>query len=156
MAYSIKHRSTLASLALAAALLTASMPFASAQTTSPAPAANAAKASGSLQMSHSGWRSTKLDGASVYNEQGTSVGTINDMLLDSSGKVSNVILSVGGFLGMDSKYVEVPFSKLKFEPGKGNPVSNAAATTSANNHDYSIVLPDVTKGSLKAMTAFTY
>ncbi len=28
--------------------------------------------------------------------------------------------------------------------------------TSANNHDYSIVLPGVTKDSLKAMTAFSY
>ena len=55
-------------------------------------------------MSHNDWRSSKLDGASVYNEQGTSIGTIDDMLLNSEGKVSNVVLSVGGFLGMGSKY----------------------------------------------------
>ena len=63
---------------------------------------------------------------------------------------------------------EVPFNKLKFEPSKGNP---AAATThptatgattgttpatNANDHDYSIVQPGVTKGSLKAMTAISY
>ena len=76
-------RSTLLPLALAAALVTGSVSFASAQTTSPAPAANAAKPTGSLQMSHNDWRSTKLDGAYVYNEQGTSIGTIDDMLLDS-------------------------------------------------------------------------
>jgi sporulation protein YlmC with PRC-barrel domain len=156
MAYSIKHRSTLLPLAIAATLLAGSASFAGAQTTSPAPAANAVKASGSLQMSHNDWRSTKLDGANVYNDQGTSIGTIDDMLLDSAGKVSNVVLSVGGFLGMGSKYVEVQFSKLKFEPSKGNPASNASTTTTANNHDYSIVLPGVTKDSLQAMTAFTY
>ena len=156
MAYSINYRSTLLPLALAAALVTGSASYAGAQTTSPAPAASATQANGSLQMSHNDWRSSKLDGATVYNEQGTSIGTIDDMLLNSEGKVSNVILSVGGFLGMGSKYVEVPFSKLKFEPSKGNPASNASTTTSANNHDYSIVLPSVTKASLTAMTAFSY
>ena len=156
MAGSIDCRSTLLPLALAAALVTGGASFADAQTTSPAPAASAMQASGSLQMSHNDWRSSKLDGANVYNEQGTSIGANDDMLLNSEGKVSNVILSVGGFLGMGSKYVEVPFSKLKFEPSKGNPASNASAATIADNHDYSLVLPSVTKDFLKAMTAFSY
>ena len=157
MADRIKNRSHLLPLAAAAALLLGTTSFAGAQTTSPAPSATAARATGSLQQSHDAWRSTKLDGATVYNEQGTSVGTIDDMLLDSSGKVSNVVLSVGGFLGVDSKYVEVPFSKLKFEPSKGNPAVGAATpAVNANSHEYSIVLPGVTKDSLKAMTAFSY
>jgi sporulation protein YlmC with PRC-barrel domain len=142
---------------VATAFLLGTASFAGAQTTSPAPSATKAKAGGNLQQSHQAWRSTELDGATVYNGQGASVGTINDMLLDSSGKVSNVILSVGGFLGIDSKYVEVPFKKLKFEPSKGNPADNTAASgASANSHDYSVVLPSVTKDSLKAMTAFSY
>ena len=146
MADRTNNRFHLLRIAAVTALLLGTTSFVGAQTTSPAPSATAAKASGNLQQSHSAWRSTKLDGANVYNEQGTSVGTIDDMLLDSAGHVSNVVLSVGGFLGMDSKYVEVPFSKLKFEPSKGN----------TNNHDFSIVLPGVTKDSLKAMTAFSY
>ena len=181
MAYDTKHPAHLLPLA-AAALLLGTASFASAQTTSPAPSATAARAGGSLQQSHNAWRSTKLDGATVYNEHGDSVGTIDDMLLDSTGKVSNVVLSVGGFLGVDSKYVEVPFSKLKFEPSKGNPAAATTHTTAtgttttattgtiadtttgiammpaagANNHDYSIVLPGATKDSLKATTAFSY
>jgi sporulation protein YlmC with PRC-barrel domain len=152
-----KSRFNLVPLAAAAALLLGTTAFAEAQTTSPAPTATNAKPNGSLEQSHNAWRSTKLDGAIVYNEHGDTVGTINDMLLDSAGKVSNVVLSVGGFLGMDSKYVEVPFSKLKFEPSKGNPASNGAAlAAAAKNHDSSIVLPGVTKDSLKAMTAFSY
>ncbi len=154
MAYSIKHRSTRLTLALAAALLGGSVSFAGAETMS---AANAVKDDGSLQQSHNEWRATKLDGATVYNNQGTRVGTVDDLLLDSTGKVSDVVLSVGGFLGVNSKYVEVPFSKLSFEPSKGNPAGNATATSSsANNHDYSIVLPGATKDSLKDMAAFTY
>ncbi len=152
MAQLISCRSTLLPLSLAAVLMAGGIPFAIAQTTSTAPSAMSAKPDGSLQQSHDAWRATKLDGATVYNDQGNSVGSINDMLLDSTGKVSNVVLSVGGYLGMDSRYVEVPFSKLKFEPSRGN----GATSSSANNHDYSIVLPGATKDSLKAMTAFTY
>ncbi len=121
----------------------------------------AAQANGSLEQSHGQWRASKLDGATVYNEQGTSIGTVNDMLLGSDGKVSNVVISVGGFLGMGEKYVEVPFSKLKFEPSKSNPANNGTTTGStaagqANGHDYSVVLPDVSKESLTKMTGFTY
>lgn len=48
---------------------------------------------------------------------------------------------MGGFLGGNSKYVEVPFSKLKFEPSEGNPANGGTTpATSANDHDYSIVL----------------
>jgi sporulation protein YlmC with PRC-barrel domain len=153
MAYKINTRSTLLPFMLGAALIAGGASIAVAQTTSPAVMAPAAKANGSLQMSHDAWRSTKLDGATVYNEQGNDIGTINDMLLDSQGKVSNVVLSVGGYLGIDSRYVEVPFSNLKFEPSKGN---GAAAGAAMSNHDYSVVLPGVTKEALSKMTAFTY
>ena len=152
MAYWIKHRSTLPSLTSAAALLAGNASFTGAQITSPAAAANAVKGGGRLQLSHTAWRSTKLDGASVHNEQ----GTIDDMLMDSTGKVSNVALSTVGCLGMGSKYLEVPLGKLKPESGKGNPASNASAATSANNSDCSIVFPGVTRESLQTMAAFTY
>jgi sporulation protein YlmC with PRC-barrel domain len=151
MARSITYRSTLLPLTLAAVLLAGGTSFAVAQTTT-APTAISGKLDGTLRQSHDAWRATRLDGAVVYNDQGNDVGTINDMLLDSAGKVSDVVLSVGGYLGIDSKYVEVPFSKLKFEPSKGN----TATSGSADNHDYSVVLPGATKDSLKAMTAFSY
>ncbi len=121
-------------------------------------------ANGSLEQSHGDWRSSKLVGSTVYNSQGDSVGTINDMLLDTNGQISKVSISVGGFLGVGSKMVEVPFSKLKFEPSKSN--SNAGggsdnavstvASGNANGQDYSVVLPDVSKDQLKSMTAFNY
>ena len=153
MAHKTNTRSTLLPLTLAAALMAGTTGFAVAQTTSPATSMQPTNANGSLQMSHDSWRSTKLDGATVYNDQGNNIGTVNDMLLDSQGNVSNVVLSVGGFLGMGTRYVEVPFSKLKFEPSKGN---NATAGTAVKNGDYSIVLPGVTKDALGKMTAFTY
>ena len=121
-------------------------------------------ANGSLEQSHGDWRSSKLVGATVYNSQGNSIGTIDDMLLGSNGKISNVTISVGGFLGVGSKTVEVPFSRLKFEPSKSNSTSgggsdnavNTTAASNANGQDYSVVLPNATKDKLNGMSSFTY
>jgi hypothetical protein len=61
---------------------------------------------GTLQKSPDEWRSSKLVGSSVYNDQGTSIGTVDDMLIGSDGKISNAVVSVGAFLGMGSKLVD--------------------------------------------------
>jgi sporulation protein YlmC with PRC-barrel domain len=76
-----------------------------------------------------GWRGSKLAGVDVYNEANEKIGAINDVILDKSGKVANVILGVGGFLGMGERYVAVTFDKLKWVD---QPVtSTTASTTSA-------------------------
>lgn len=59
------------------------------------------------------WRGSKLAGVDVYNEANEKIGDVNDVILDRSGKVSNVILGVGGVLGLGEHYVAVPFDKLK-------------------------------------------
>ena len=58
------------------------------------------------------WRASKLVGLNVYNEANEKIGDINEVILDKSGKVANVILGVGGFLGMGEHYVAVAFDKL--------------------------------------------
>lgn len=116
-------------------------------------------ASGSLEHSHGQWRSSKMVGAAVYNDESNKIGTIDDMLIGSDGQVSNVVISLGGFLGVDSKNVEVPFSKLKFEPSQSNSATkttSSVAAGNANDQDYSIVLPDVSKSALSSMTAFDF
>jgi sporulation protein YlmC with PRC-barrel domain len=60
------------------------------------------------------WRASKLVGVNVYNEANEKIGDINEVILDKSGKVENVILGVGGFLGMGEHYVAVAFDKLKW------------------------------------------
>ena len=60
------------------------------------------------------WRSSKLVGVDVYNEANEKLGDINEVILDKSGKVANVILGVGGFLGMGEHYIAVAFDKLKW------------------------------------------
>jgi len=61
---------------------------------------------------HGDWRASKVVGLNVYNEANEDVGSINELLMDKSGNIKAAVLSVGGFLGMGSHYVAVPFDKI--------------------------------------------
>jgi sporulation protein YlmC with PRC-barrel domain len=75
------------------------------------------------------WRASKLAGVDIYNEANEKIGNIHDVIVDRSGKVANVILGVGGVLGVGEHYVAVAFDKLKWVD---QPVtSTTASTTSA-------------------------
>ena len=74
------------------------------------------------------WRSSKLVGVDVYNEANEKIGDISEIILDKSGKVTNVIIGVGGFLGMGEHDVAVAFDKLKWV---NEPVRSTVATTNA-------------------------
>jgi sporulation protein YlmC with PRC-barrel domain len=116
---------------LAAALLTTALitGAASAQTST----ANKTTATDNAATMHreGEWRASKLVGVNVYNENNDKIGDINDVILDKSGKVDNVILGVGGFLGMGEHYVAVAYDKLKWsnEPPRS---TTASSTTSTN------------------------
>jgi sporulation protein YlmC with PRC-barrel domain len=113
-------------LAIAALLATAWMTgAASAQTVT-----NQADSTTSATTHKEGeWRASKLAGIDVYNEANEKIGDIHDVILDRSGKVANVILGVGGVLGLSEHYVAVAFEKLKWVD---QPVtSTTSSTTSA-------------------------
>ena len=58
-------------------------------------------------------RTSKLVGSKVYNNANENIGSIEDIIPKLDGSMDEVVLSVGGFLGMGDKYVAVPFSDLK-------------------------------------------
>jgi len=89
-----------------------------------------------------GMRTSKIVGSSVYNDQNTKIGSIDDLVIGSDHSI-HAVLSVGGFLGMDAKLVEVPFNKLQF----GNTKSS-----SANR----VVLPGTTKQQLTSMPGYHF
>ena len=64
------------------------------------------------------WRSRLFIGAPVLNTAGETVGDVNDLVFDHSGRISTVVLGVGGFLGMGEKNVGVPYGSLTFGTGK--------------------------------------
>src|ERR1044072_7443505 len=83
------------------------------------------------------WRSSKLIGLNVYNDQNEKLGDISEILLDKSGKADGVVIGVGGFLGMGQHDIKVEMSKLKFvdEPVRSSSTSTTgspATTGSAN------------------------
>ena len=113
---------------LAAALLTTALftCTASAQT-----ASNKTAATDSAVAAHKEgeWRASKLVGVNVYNDANEKIGDINDVILDKSGKVENVVLGVGGFLGIGEHYVAVAYDKLKWS--NEAPRSTSASTTTS-------------------------
>src|SRR6195952_5669651 len=116
---------------LAAALLTTALftCTASAQT------ASSKNTNGAVSAHKEGeWRASKLVGVDVYNEANEKIGDINEIILDKSGKAANVILGVGGFLGMGEHYVAVSFDKLKWvnEPARTASTTAPAGTPAAN------------------------
>jgi PRC-barrel domain len=53
-------------------------------------------------------------GNDVQNAVGERVGDIHDFLFDDTGRITLVVLGVGGFLGIGEKIVAVPFSACTF------------------------------------------
>lgn len=52
---------------------------------------------------------SKVEGATVYNSRGNSVGSIYEVMIDKcSGKVAYAIMSFGGFLGIGQHYHKLP------------------------------------------------
>jgi sporulation protein YlmC with PRC-barrel domain len=102
--------STATKTAVFAAIIAAAAPAAYAQTR-PMPETPVAVTSHIIQPDEV--RASKILGGTVYDVQNRSIGSVKDIVLDKSGRVDNVVLDVGSFLGMGGKYVAVPISDIK-------------------------------------------
>jgi hypothetical protein len=90
-----------------------------------------------VQKLAAGYRASKVIGSSVVNDANETIGKIDDLLISSDGKQPYAVLSVGGFLGMGTRLVVVPYETLKFIDNK-------------------VVLPGGTKEGLKMLPEFKY
>ncbi len=59
------------------------------------------------------WNARDFMRSRVYNMNGERIGDVNDMLVDDSGRVTAVILGVGGFLGIGEKEVSMTTDQVK-------------------------------------------
>ena len=84
-----------------------------------------------------GYRASKVIGASVVNEANDTVGKVDDIIIGQDGKSPFVILSVVGFLGMGTKLIVLPYESLKATENK-------------------LILPGATKDALKDLPEFKY
>ncbi len=103
---------------------------------------NSPSARNTVMTDNGGMRTSKIVGSSVYNDHDQKIGSIDDLVIGND-KTLNAVISVGGFLGMGSKMVEVPFDKLQFGNTKGS-------------SDNRVVMPGVTKDALNAMPDYHY
>jgi sporulation protein YlmC with PRC-barrel domain len=119
---------------LAIGLMTAA-PFAAA----PAFAQGAPQTLVNLNVStvSTGYRASKVIGATIVNDMNEKVGTVDDLIINRSDRVPYAIVSVGGFLGMGDKLVAVPMGNLQFATDK-------------------TIFAGATKDMLKTLPAFTY
>ena len=119
------------------------------------------------------WQGSKLIGLNVYDQQNEKIGDIKELMTDKDGKIEQVAIGVGGFLGMGEHDVAVKWTELKFSdqpvPSKtssatggaarttGAASSSTSSSTSSSKKNY----PDhatlnTTKDQLKAMPQFNY
>jgi sporulation protein YlmC with PRC-barrel domain len=85
-----------------------------------------------------GYRFSKLRGATVYNSTNEKIGELDDLIVGKD-RVLFAIIQVGGFLGIGSRLVAVPYTSLQIsEDGKR------------------VVLPGATKEQLKSLPEFHY
>ena len=76
----------------------------------------------------------------VYDPSDAKIGDVDDLLIDKEGRVTAMIIGVGGFLGMGEKDVAVPFGSVR--------------ASEKNNKWYLVLNTD--KEALKAAPGFTY
>ncbi|NLC36172.1 MAG: PRC-barrel domain containing protein [Alcaligenaceae bacterium] len=61
-----------------------------------------------------GWSAKDdLIGKSVFNENDEKIGDVNDLVIASDGQTMYVLIGAGGFLGMGSKHVAVPYDRFE-------------------------------------------
>ena len=113
---------------LATAALVALMALPVLAQDAPAPAVEKAPAEKSAALDASDVSAKALLTESIKNAANETIGDINDVLISGDGKVSAVIVGVGGFLGMGEKNVALPYDQLVFAKDVGD---DLVVTTSA-------------------------
>jgi sporulation protein YlmC with PRC-barrel domain len=111
------------------AVLFATPLIVSAQTTRPAdkPARDNERNTKAPTWKHAGLHESKdIIGTRIKNADGKDLGEVDQLLIDRNGKVSHVVIGLGGVAGVGEKKVVVPWSDLKFAPvteGKKNAIT---------------------------------
>lgn len=84
-----------------------------------------------------GLRASLFIGSNVYNYAEENIGFVDDLMIGDDARVGYAILSVGGFLGLGSHLVAVPYERLEMGEDR-------------------FYLPDATREELKRLPRFDY
>jgi len=79
----------------------------------PAAGAHYRRSNGDLPPPAGGHHCDQFLQAECLRPSDNKIGGVDDILIDKEGRVTVVIIGVGGFLGMGEKDVAVPFSSVR-------------------------------------------
>jgi PRC-barrel domain protein len=89
-----------------------------------------------LQIVQKGYRASKLVGRTVMNDLNEKIGTLDEVIITKDHDIFMPI-QVGGFLGVGSRLVVLPFDAFKIDESK-------------------IVLPNASREQLKKLAVYKY
>jgi sporulation protein YlmC with PRC-barrel domain len=78
-------------------------------------------------------RAPKLVGVAVYDKQNKSIGKISDLLMDKDGKIQAVVIGIGGFLGIGTKDVALPYDQIHWQTEQRTVATNGTAPGATGN-----------------------
>jgi len=96
-----------------AAILATATPAAYAQTRATPDARAEATSALSKRVIQDQIRASQMIGSAVYDVHNRKIGSVKDLILDRDGKVAEVVVDVGSFLGVGGKYVAIDMSDIK-------------------------------------------
>jgi hypothetical protein len=85
-----------------------------------------------------GYRASELQDKAVHNSQNEEVGKLDDLIVGRD-RVLFAIIQVGGFLGIGSRLIAVPYTSLQISPDAKR-----------------VVLPGASKEELRRLPEFKY
>jgi sporulation protein YlmC with PRC-barrel domain len=77
------------------------------------------------------WRANNYIGQPVVNASGEKIGDVNDLIFDKSGRITTVIVGIGGFLGMGEKNVGMGYETLTYTDKDGQRLVTVPLTKEA-------------------------
>ena len=143
-------------VALLASTLLAAPAFAQSQTGQTG--ASSASEAATMQKPEQ-WRTSKLIGLDVYNNNNEKIGDIDELMMQQSGQIELVVIGVGGFLGIGEHRVALPFNQIKFsnEPRSSTATTGAGTTSGSGTREYpDHATLDMTRDQLRQLPAFRY
>ena len=87
--------------------------------------------------------SEKVEGTAVYDRKREKIGSVHHLMINKyTGQVAYAVVSFGGFLGIGSRLVAVPYDSLNIEEKDGKVQK--------------VVLPGASRDQLKQLAEFRY
>ncbi len=101
------------------------------------------------------WVFTKFRGIDVRGPDNASIGSVNDLLFDGTGKIIGVVIGVGGFLGIGTKNIAIDMSAFNVVPADSgtNDINNTSAANDPSNVKLKVAW---TKDQLQEAPDFQY